>query len=188
MSTKQFQANTSGIKYFIYRRTFSRSQKPFQTSLTLRMWCILIYAGFLGIYASGNWIMAWNQAKSDAWIDHKWWIDLPYLILQCQFHYILWYFWYGQMDVRGVAKWANGGERHGHLYLKRPMGKSLPPLEYPVYGAHELADEGELLRGITWYQFSLELLDSREWLQTRFYRRSPGNRQRVVYPLTSSSP
>ena len=31
------------------------------------------------------------------------------------------------MDVRGVAKWTNGGERHGHLYLKRPMDKSLPP-------------------------------------------------------------
>ena len=29
--------------------------------------------------------------------------------------------------MRRVAKWANGGEseRHGHLYLKRPMGKNV---------------------------------------------------------------
>ena len=136
MSTKQFQANTSGFKYFIYRRTFSRSQKPFQTSLTLRMWCILIYAGFLGIYAPGNWIMAWNQAKSDAWIDHKWWIDLPYLILQCQFQCIF-------------LIWANGGERHGHLYLKRPMGESLPPRSNSDGDIDRTFDE-DMVRTVSW--------------------------------------
>ena len=31
------------------------------------------------------------------------------------------------INVRWVAKWTNGGERHGHLYLKRTMDKSIPP-------------------------------------------------------------
>ena len=42
------------------------------------------------------------------------------------------------MEVNGAAKWTNGDEIHGHLYLMWPMDKSLPPGAKAICGMEVL--------------------------------------------------